>query len=624
MSIEPEQYIRLKNKIYSDLNVKVFTINYWDSVTTVPHEIGLLQKLEHFNIYKNKQIKQYPQELADLPKLHIISLQYNNLKQIPLVLGEIPKLDTLILSYNCFNSTTKWDLFPKMKSLEHLDLSYSLQNLSELPSQITEIKKLKSLNLAGNKLQSIPSKLQQLTCLEKLNLEANNFIDFPIVVTQMKRLKELQIPAKSIENLNDEILNLQHIPKLIFTAKSNKITPYVYIFERLLKNIKTYKLSKESQLFFMKILRGDLTIKDLDNSQLVRLLNCTINEYTHEGLTEINKRIKNNKFGVYRLPSNSDKIVIKGKIKGKVSELKTRLWGNGIQTGSKINKTTTHILIGTMPNLTYEEIQTSNLVLITEQLLIAHLNKIERPYLLTKTEDVNLENIRKLLHSDHTENILLALEMLKGGGFPMELLTEIFLIYKFSRVQKIKRNIQHIIGQYAPLSFTTALKSRKSITYVFSEITRRRNLEFFCKEKLLDKKYIAFYLLEKGYHSHLFALFNLSTKDKQEYFSKVMKDGHLSLSGLELTELPEDLGKLKGLKHLDISYNKFNSLPSVLFECNELESLYIRGLYGIQKNHDELWKIKSLNTIYVGYNNKWIGYRDNNSITIKGKIIISR
>ena len=40
MSMETEQYIRLKNKMYSDLNVKVFTINYWDRVTIIPNEIG--------------------------------------------------------------------------------------------------------------------------------------------------------------------------------------------------------------------------------------------------------------------------------------------------------------------------------------------------------------------------------------------------------------------------------------------------------------------------------------------------------------------------------------------------------------------------------------------------------
>ena len=110
-------------------------------------------------------IKEYPQELADLPELRIISLQYNDLKQIPLILGAVAKLDTLILSYNCFNSTTKWDILPKMKSLEHLELDYSLQNLSEIPSEITEIKTLKSLNLAGNKLPYLRKFENQLTNL---------------------------------------------------------------------------------------------------------------------------------------------------------------------------------------------------------------------------------------------------------------------------------------------------------------------------------------------------------------------------------------------------------------------------------------------------------------------------
>ncbi|BDS13302.1 leucine-rich repeat domain-containing protein [Aureispira anguillae] len=624
MSIETEQYLRLKNKIYSDLKAKTFSINYWEKLKEIPQEIRLLQELEHLNIYRNKSIKKYPKELAELPKLRHISLRFNNLKQLPIVLGKLDKLETLILSNNRFLASTKWETLADMKALQVLDLSYALQNLSALPNVIGKIRNLKELNIAGNKLKHLPIELKQLSSLEKFYCEVNDFEEFPQIVTQLPNLKELQIPAKALQHLPEEALDLQHIPQLKFTAKSNKKTPYIFPFERLLKSIRVHQFSRTLQVFFLNIIRGSVLITELSNQELITLLNCAIPEYINQALTEIDLRIQKNLFGPFRWPTVNDKIIIKGKTKGKVSELKKRLAQNSIQTGVKINALTTHVLIGSMPGEIYSTLEEQNVIIITEQSLVAHLNQLEKPYLLSTVEDINLENIRQLLHSEQTENILLALEMLKGGGFPMELLTELFLIYKFNRVQKIKRIIYQIVGQYAPLDFVTALKSRKPIGSSLSEMTRCHNLEYYCKAGQLDKKYIAFYLLKKGKYGHLFALFNLSTEDKKIYFNQALQEGHLSLSGLNLTVLPDDLGQIPGLVHLDISYNKFTTVPPQLFDCKELQSLHIRGLYDIHKQPQDLWEIPALNTIYVGYNNKWIGYTNSNSVMINGKKIIGR
>jgi len=624
MSIETEQYLRLKNKIYSDLSTKDFSINYWEKLKEIPSEINLLQQLETLSIYRNKSIKKYPSELADLPKLKHISLRFNNLKQLPLVFKELKQLETLVLSNNRFLASTKWEHLAQMKALKVLDLSYSLQNLSILPAEIGNLHNLRELNISGNKLKELPPSLKNLTQLEKLYCELNDFETFPSVLVELPCLKELQISAKSLKGLPKEVLKLQHIENLKFTAKSNSKTPYIFPFERLLKHIKTYQFSADLQLFFLAIIRGSLLIKDLNNEQLLTLLNCAIPEYTNEALEEVDLRIKANKLSTFSFPQANDRLVIKGKIKGKVSELKSRVAQNSIQTGVKINASTTHVLIGSMPGDIYEKIQEYNIALITEQSLVKHLNQLEQPYLLASEAVTDLDNIRQLLHSDQTENILLALEMLKSGGVPSELLTELFLIYKLTRTQKIKRVIYQIIGQYAPLSFATALKSRKPIGPAISEIVRSNNLEYYCSIGSLDKRYIAFYLLKKGGYGHLFALFNLRTEDKAAYFEQRLEDGHLSLSGLELTRLPNDLGAIKGLTHLDISYNKFTTVPPQLFKCKELKNLYIRGLQDIHKNPNDLWKIPNLEVIYVGYNNKWIGTKNANSVVINGKTVMGR
>jgi Leucine-rich repeat (LRR) protein len=624
MSIETEQYLRLKNKIYSDLSTKDLSINYWEKLKEIPSEINLLQQLESLSIYKNKSIKKYPSELADLPNLRHVSLRFNNLKQIPVVFKEMTQLETLVLSNNRFLASTKWEHLSQMKALKLLDLSCSLQNLSILPKEIGCLQNLKELNISGNKLKELPENLKNLTQLETLHCELNDFESFPNIIVELPQLKELQISAKALKGLPKEVLQLQHIETLKITAKSNSKTAYIFPFERLLKHIKTYQFSLELQLFFLDIIRGSLLIKDLTNQQLLTLLNCAIPEYINQALEEIDLRIKANKLSTFSFPKAKDRLVIKGKIKGKVSELKSRIAQNSIQTGVKINSSTTHVLIGSMPGDIYAQVEEYGISLVTEQSLVKHLNQLEQPYLLASKEVTDLDNIRQLLHSDQTENTLLALEMLKSGGVPSNLLTELFLIYKLTRVQKIKRVINQIVGQYAPLSFATALKSRKPIGPSISETVRSSNLEYYCNIGGLDKKYIAFYLLKKGGYGHLFALFNLTTEDKATYFEQTLDDGHLSLSGLELTHLPDDLGAIKGLTHLDISYNKFTTVPAQLAHCKELKNLYIRGLHEIHKKPDGLWEIPNLEIIYVGYNNKWVGATNSNSVVINGKTVVGR
>ncbi len=623
MTTESEQYRRLKNKICSNLHVKVLSINNWDRTVEIPSEIALLQELEEIHIYRNSQIKKFPQELADLPILRMISHKYSFQKQIPEIFCKIPKLDTLILSQNNYGKSARWSVLSKAMALETLDLSYSLKNFQSLPEEICNIVHLRELNISGNKLQHLPACMNQLKYLEVLHCEGNNFLYFPAILTRMPSLKKLIISALALRDLPEEVLDLQHLNEVVFTAKNSKKTPDIFNFERLLKNIQKYNYTKEQQLFFLRIIKGEKKIKKLNNEQILSLINCGIPKYTNSALSEIESRIQHNEFGKLNWPVAGDKVVIRGKISGKVSELKKRLWQNDISTGFKINKKTTHILLGSNHNLAYSEIMEYQSNLLTEQLTVNFLNKMEKPYLLSSPEKDNIENIRQLIHSENTENILLGLEILKSGGFPMELMTELFLIYKFNRNQKIKRIIYQILGQYAPLKFVSILKSRKPISSFVSETTCRRNLEFYCAAGNLDRRYIAFYLLKKRNRGHLFALFNLETKDKQIYFSKALKDGFLSLSGLQLTELPDDLSAIPGLKHLDISFNKFSSIPEVLFELKELKSLFIRGLYEIHKNPQDLWSIRTLESIYVGYNHRWACKLLDDPV-IKGIKVISR
>lgn len=623
MSIEREQYLRLINKIYSNLSAKTFSINYWEKLRAIPREISLLHQLEQLSIYKNKSIKIYPPELADLPNLRHLSLRYNYLKRLPSIIGQLQHLETLNLSNNRFLASSKWEALEQLAQLKSLNLNYALQNFKTLPAALGNLQGLVELHLTGNQLRYLPNSMSQLQQLERLYCDANDFDYFPTVITALPRLKYLQISARALHDLPYDILSLQHIEEVKFMAKSQKNTPYIFAFERLLKTIRMHNIPAAQQRFYLEIIRGDHHISDLDQNALLQLLNSNIPTYINQALNELETRLCQGPLAAQRLPKTGDKLIVRGKLNGKISELKHRLQEQGIQTGVKLTNQTTHILVGSMPG-DLQPVLEQGLLLLTEQQLIAHLNQVQKPYLLDTNRAEGVEQVRALLHSEQLENILLGLQFIKSGGFPQELLTELFLIYKFNKNQKIKRCIYEIVGQYAPLDFVTALKSRKSIGSSVSELTRCHNLEYYCQMGNLDRRYIAFYLLQKGRYGHLFALFNLQTTDKQAYFSKVIDRGHLSLASLELAHLPDDFGSLPNLTHLDISYNKFVEVPTPLFDCPHLKVLYIRGLYELHKAPQALWNIPHLETIYVGYNNRWLGNTPAKSLVIDGKHIIGR
>lgn len=605
MSIETEQYLRLKNKICSDLNVTSFSINFWEKLQKIPAEICLLQNLEELTIFKNNSIRVYPDELADLPYLKHVSLRFNKLKQLPKVLGKLKTLETLNLSNNRFLKQSQWQLLTQLPNLVHLDLSYSLQNLQTLPEKITAIRSLKSLYLTGNRLETLPDSFTQLDQLEVLHCDMNNFKEFPEVLTRLPKLHTLRLPAAALNDLPDAILDLQHIPELILTAKSSQENPKIYAFERLLKNIPQQQFSPKQQHLFLGLIRGNIKVQALTNKQLFEVLNSGLPEYINQALTEVAQRIRQQELGAGQALQPHDKLIIKGKTKGKISELKKRLRRHNISSGTKLKSNTTHVLLGNMPGELSGILKRPDLSLLTEQLLVTRLNQLQRPYLLESSNENHIERVRQLLNSSDEVSILLALELLQGGGFPLSLLTQLFLVYKLSRHTKIKRTIRQIVGQYAPLNFMDALQSRKAIGKTLSEVRRRRNLEYYCEVGQLDKSYLAFYLLERGYSTALFALFNLDTADKQRYFLHIAPDGHLSLAGWELNELPNDFHALEHITHLDISYNKFTEVPEQLFQCKHLKVLYIRGLYHLHQNPAALWKIPHLEQVYIGYNNRW-------------------
>lgn len=109
------------------------------------------------------------------------------------------------------------------------DLSLMNVHLISLPSQITALTKLTSLQLSMNELRSLPPKFENLQ-LEQLNISYNHFRKFPSCLLKMKTLTYVttrgNIKRWTIEKLGQsvtfEIYDEPEFPSLIMPGIKTK------------------------------------------------------------------------------------------------------------------------------------------------------------------------------------------------------------------------------------------------------------------------------------------------------------------------------------------------------------------------------------------------------------------
>jgi Leucine-rich repeat (LRR) protein len=115
------------------------------------------EKVYKLNL-KGQKLKQFPEEIFQLPNLHLLDLSDNKIKIIP--------------------------------------------------DRINELVYLKSLNLTDNKIRFLPKNLQYLSQLTSLYLGSNKLIEVPAWVGGLGKLRRLDVSRNNLNNY--EILSLEY------------------------------------------------------------------------------------------------------------------------------------------------------------------------------------------------------------------------------------------------------------------------------------------------------------------------------------------------------------------------------------------------------------------------------
>ena len=71
-------------------------------------------------------------------------------------------------------------------------------NLTELPAEIGDLKKLGSLSVSNNQLVGLPTSILKLNRLEVLCLDGNNLTELPAEIGDLKELRELYVSGNPL------------------------------------------------------------------------------------------------------------------------------------------------------------------------------------------------------------------------------------------------------------------------------------------------------------------------------------------------------------------------------------------------------------------------------------------
>lgn len=541
----------------------------------------------------NQNIMELPKEIGKFNNLRVLNLEHNNLGELPEEIGDLRNLTTLLLNSNVLKT-----LPYSMKNLSRLiKLEIKRNDLVELPDIFENMPNLRELDVKQNRLNTLPPSFQCLN-IQDLDVRQNGFTTIPSVI--------FHIPS---------LIRIQGIGKDGYTSPQTILNSFNKAFEKTTLDTDRYREA-------FSILTEDENYLPL--SILLELLQINYPTLRSKILDFVLRQSQN-------VPLEKGMMVaVLGSTSIEKQEIKAKLKEFEIGYDSKIIEETTHIVLGNTPKLAGVVDDSKKYTIWSEKDLNNYFETIEKPYLLEVDDNTQeqTEQISRLLLSEDPTNIGIAIQILKGGGVPENLIEEIFLSYKICGDSKTKVELKKLLQINASSSVIDAL-SKRDVLFDLAKINKKYPTENTEKDLFKAiKKYSSLtddldwskisYLIQEyfGYGArYLFAISENTNQYRHQTIKKHLEENkldfnsiyskgqpdltfsytypyyvprqipveifdikdleELNLSGCYVATLPQEIAQLNKLKHLNLANNFIQQIPSEINQLVQLEYLDI-------------------------------------------------
>ncbi|PRP82499.1 hypothetical protein PROFUN_10069 [Planoprotostelium fungivorum] len=198
-------------------------------------DLSRMKQLRTLRLSRNRMTA-FPLAILSLSNLQILGitstdLSYNALTVVPSQISELKELRDLNISHNNLL------LFPDPDALgllSHLrDLRLEFNSIEELPSSIDRLCNLRRLYLHNNRIQEIPSEVGSIHSLRALCLDCNKIKSVSSELHKLEKLHTLRLHNNELMQLPEALTDDQFVRQLVLLSlDNNPIDP------RLIRQIK--------------------------------------------------------------------------------------------------------------------------------------------------------------------------------------------------------------------------------------------------------------------------------------------------------------------------------------------------------------------------------------------------
>lgn len=221
-------------------------------------------------------------------------------------------------------------------------------------------------------------------------------------------------------------------------------------------------------------------------------------------------------------------------------------------------------------------------------------------------DKAQLENLSNLLLSPEDVNTKVAFTILENQEFPLELITEVFAIFKITSNKELKQKAKLLLETHGSQELIWAMAMRYPLkggksSVAATEKTIKKNIIQYTHNNELDGVKLAKAIYKKIGFGATYLLTATSQDQRKEILKTFITGTSFQLNNKALTRFPHEIFDFPELTHIDLSGNKITSIPKQIEVFKNLQVLNLND-NKLKSIHKNLLKIKTFESLDISEN----------------------